>query len=282
MLHAIDAARPGLFDVDFAHTPRRDEAWWRIWSLFEKREAVVDGWAIGQAVRHAIGRCNTFTVAGKRQVWNEYRLFLHPADLDRVRPAVSHMVGELGELIREEIARHEAHTIGRIEVRLLSDSSRTIPPGRAQLACGLRADGEEVRREDGETTLRFDSQGRASVRDHGRSGEATLPSSAVVLRGGGQVVHLPEGRTVTLGRAAEPNPPDHLTVPGATRRVSRRHLEVHVDGAQVRVTALPDAATSVNGRPLSAAEVVAFTLAPGVPVPLVLANEVRVDLERAR
>lgn len=281
MLLPSDTSRPGLFDVDFAHAPRRTETWWKFWTLFEEREVLVDGWAIGQAVRSALGQCKAKTVGGKLQVWNEYRFFLHPADLDLLRPAVPHMIKELGELIRDEIARLEAHSLGRVEVRLLADGGRTLPQGRAQLACGLRADGEEVQRQDGERTLRFDAHGRGTFEDF-KDGERTLPSSAVVLRGSGQVVHLPEGRTVMLGRAADPNPDDHLTVPGATVRVSRRHVEVRVEGASVRLTGLPDAATVVDGRALGAEEVVQLTVTQGAPVVLLLANEVRLELALAR
>jgi hypothetical protein len=281
MLLPSDTSRPGLFDVDFARTPRRAARWWKFWSLFEEREPLVDGWAIGQAVRTALGQCRAYTVAGKLQVWNEYRFFLHPADLDLVRPAVPHMIKELGELIRDEIVRLEAHSLGRVEVRLLADGGRTLPQGRAQLACGLRADGEEVQRQDGERTLRFDAHGRGTFEDY-KGGERTLPSSAVVLRGSGQVLHLLEGRTVMLGRAADPNPDDHLTVPGATARVSRRHVEVRVEGASVRLTGLPDAATVVDGRALGAEEVVQLTVTQGAPVVLLLANEVRLELALAR
>lgn len=281
MLLPSDTSRPGLFDVDFARTPRRAARWWKFWSLLEEREPLVDGWAIGQAVRTALGQCRAYTVGGKLQVWNEYRFFLHPADLDLLRPAVPHMIKELGELIRDEIARLEAHSLGRVEVRLLADGGRTLPQGRAQLACGLRADGEEVQRQDGERTLRFDAHGRGTFEDY-NGGERTLPSSAVVLRGSGQVVHLPEGRAVMLGRAADPNPDDHLTVPGATARVSRRHVEVRVEGASVRLTGLPDAATVVDGRTLGAEEVLQLTLTQSAPVVLLLANEVRLELALAR
>jgi hypothetical protein len=281
MLTPADTSRPGLFDVDFAQAPRRAEGWLKFWTLFEEREALVDGWAIGQAVRGALGQCKAKTVGGKLQIWNEYRFFLHPADFELLRPAVPHMIKELGELIRDEIARLEAHTLGRIEVRLLADGGRTLPQGRAQLACGLRADGEDVQRQDGERTLRFDAHGRGTFEDY-KGGERTLPSSAVVLRGNGQDLHLPEGHTVALGRAREPNPPDHLTVPGATGRVSRRHVEVRVEGDTVTITGMPDAATTVNGRPLGAEDTTRLTLTQGAPVALVLAHEVRLELALAR
>ncbi len=277
MLAPLDSA--GHFDVDFARAGRPGTAWWKFSTLFAARRALVDGWAIGQAVRCAISKCEAYTVKEKLQLWNEYRFFLHPADLDAVRPAVPRMIADLSELLRSEIVRLEAVPLGAIEVRLLADTSGTIPQGRAQLACGLRADGVDVKRQDGETTMRFDTQGRAQ--NASSAGERTVPSSAVVIRGNGETLHLPDGETVVLGRSNDTDR-RHLTVPGHTPRVSRSHLQVRIAGTNVTVTALPNAATSVNGRALVANETVQVAVTPDAPVELLLANEVRVELALSR
>jgi hypothetical protein len=279
MITPLGSRQNGAFDVDFSKSPRQDDAWWKLWNIFRAPEAMVDGWAIGQAVLAALGTHRAAMPRGQRLVWNEYCFYLNPADFDLLRPAVPHMVQELGDILRERITEMNGHTVGRVEVRLVPETHQQVPSGRGQLTCALRADHEDVQRLDGERTIRFDAQGRGSVHDYRDGVEQTLPTSPVVLRGSGQQLHLPHRTTVTLGRAPEPNPSDHLTVPGATPRVSRRHLELHIDGTEVRLTGLEHALTTVNGRPLPAGETLTLTVTS--PVVLVLANEVRLELALA-
>jgi hypothetical protein len=253
--------RPDTFLVDFAAVSRGAKKLHE--RLFGPRgdAVVVDGWAVAQVVRGALAVCPTRSALGKPQLWNEFRLFLSREDHDAVRPLERALQADLGPMLYEELARRDGVTVGGFVVRLLVDDADEVRPGGGVLQCSHAPDPDAHGPAAGEVTVRLDKP-LAATRSRGgteRVGVATLrsPAGTVPLPSGG-------GRLV-VGRADPDAGPDHVAIPGASGRISRRHFAVAVADGQAEIT------REAGSNPVSVA---GQALAPGQSVTVALPVEV--------
>jgi hypothetical protein len=256
---------PDRFRVDFAHVKR--SSGWR--KVFEPRSVVVvDAWAIGQAVIAVLAACPFKSATGQPQVWNEFRVFLSRADHDRLRPIEASLQKDLGPLLYEELVRIIAVTVGALTVRLLVDDGDEVDAGSGILHARHMPDAEAPVPGAGEITVRLDKIKPAGPR-LSPGGPGTVPVGAVVVRAPGGEVVLRSGARHVLGRAHPDAGADHVALPGATGRISRRQLAVRVDGDHLEVSREPES------NPVTVAQ---SALAPGqtarepLPVEIVLSG----------
>jgi len=262
----LDVVGADLFRVHFLNAPRPRAG---LLAYFRPAPTVVDGWAIGQAIKAALRHCHVRNVRGNVQAWNEYRFMAAP-DMERLRPLQAVLNRDLADLLRDIISDLGAETIGDVAVRLLTEEGGDARPGEAMLRVAFRADAVRTADAPGEITVRYAPQHAASApAQTQRVGRARV-------RGPGGSITLPDRVRVVLGRAHDGAGDDHLPLPGASGRVSRRHVALLFDGDALEVTREPGAnPVRVAGRALD----------PGVPVrvplptQLVLGEDANVTVE---
>ncbi len=264
---------PDRFRVDFAQV-RRKSAWWKV---FEPRSVViVDAWAIGQAVIAALASCPFKSATGQPQVWNDLRVFLSRPDHDRLRPIEASLQKDLGPMLYEELVRLDAVTVGALTVRLLVDDADEVEPGAGILHVRHVPDADAPTPGAGEITVRLDKLKTAGPVLS--AGAGTVPVGAVVVRAPGGEVVLRSGARHVLGRAHPDAGTDHVAIPGATGRISRRQLAVRVDGEQLELAREPESnPVAVGGAPLAPGQVVREKL----PVEILLSGEMKLVVARA-
>jgi hypothetical protein len=261
----IDVVGADSFRVHFLNAPRPRVG---LLSWFRPAPAVVDGWAIGQAVRAALRHCNVRTVRGSVQAWNEYRFFMAAADVDRLRPLRAVLDRDLADLLREIISDLGAETIGDVAVRLVAEEGGDVQPGEAILRVAFAAD--TAADAPGEITVRYAPKRPASAAPQ------TQRVGRARVRGPGGAVTLPDQERVVLGRAHDGASADHVALPGASGRVSRRHVALRYDGDALEVTREPGA---------NPVRLAGHALEPGVavrvplPAQLVLGEDANVTVE---
>lgn len=226
------------FEVDFA-----DTGWvGRLWP-FGTRPAV-DPQGIAEAVLGAMRACELRSAHGAPLVWNEYRVFLAREDFDALRAVMGRTAAALDTLLRREIERLGAETVGEPVVVLRTDEALDIPLNRGVLEVGFA---ETQRRPDGpdQVTIRLGrpAPGVSEPAPGGSSAapgqpppprdEATLrvgPSSAggrpLRLRWGPHTALVPAGAVVRVGRPHADPPADFVALSGEqdNMRISRVHI----------------------------------------------------------
>jgi hypothetical protein len=267
----IERVGTDLFRAHFLKAPRPNASLWdRFWAWLSGRGAALDGWAIGQAVKSTIGHCDTRSVSGAFQIWNEYRVFMAPQDLERLRPMEALLRRDLVEMLHRAITDLGAETIGDVEIRLVPDEGGQTSPGVGMVRVAFRAPDARPPEAAGDVTIRF------KTKDPPGASSPTLRVGYARVRGPGGSVELPDGVRIVLGRAHEGASADHRALPGAGSKVSRRHVALLSTGGELEVTREPSSnPVRVDGRALSDGQTVRARL----PVPLVLADDVHVMVE---
>lgn len=268
----LKAEAPDRFRVAFAQA-RRGAAWRR---LLEPRGGVVvvDGYAVGQAVVAALAACPFKSASGKPQVWNEFRVFLSREDHDRLRPIEASLQAELGPMLYEELMRLDAVTVGALVIRLLVDDGDEIEAGAGIVHARHVPDAEAATPGASEITVRLDKpRPNAAATDVG-----TVPVGALVVRAPAGPVVLRSGAWHVLGRAHPEAAADHVAIPGASGKISRRQVAVRVEGDAVEIAREPESnPVAVGGAPLPPGQSVTTRL----PVELLLSNELLLVLAKA-
>lgn len=259
---------PDVFVVDFARARRTRKATFGqvLESAFVRTPVpvVVDGHAIGQAICRVMDACTFADVQGRAWLWNEYCVFLSREDHDRLRDVEDMLSHDLLALLNEEVLRRDARMPDGFLVRLLVDESNDVKPGRGVVRVRHRKDTGAAPTVAGEITMRSDRL-PGPVRDASPTERGVGPR----LVSAGGTVAVEEGRECVLGRADPSAGGGHVALPGATGKVSRRHVRVHVEGESVRVRREAGAnPVQVDGAPLAEGEEVSTSL----PVELVLSN----------
>ncbi len=259
---------PDSFLVDFARVKRarKSTLGQMLEGAFVRSSApvVVDGHAIGQAICRVMDACTFADVQGRAWLWNEYCVILSRADHDRLRDVEELLAHDLLALLNEEVLRREARMPDGFLVRLLVDEGDELPPGRGVLRVRHRKDTAQAPKVPGEITMRSDKLGSV-----GKGNAPTEREVGLRLVSAGGNVGIMESGWVTLGRADGGGGADQLALPGATAKVSRRHVSVRVVGEEVSVRREPGAnPVQANGRALAEGDVVSMSL----PVELVLSN----------
>ncbi len=253
---------PGTFLVDFSKAKRKKRA-----SLGAALEgvfvrvpapALVDGLAIAQAICAVMDACDFADVHGRVWLWNDYAVFLARADHDRLRDVEELLRRDLMVLLNEEIVRREARMPDGFQVRLLvSDEGEEIVAGAGVVRVKHAKDLGQTPAVPGEITMRSDR----IVKPSAPAPDTTDRDTGLRVRSGAGSATLPEGRRVCLGRAAPDAGADHVALPGAGGKVSRRHVGVLVKGAEAEVQREPGAnPVEVGGRALGDGESVTVAL----------------------
>lgn len=262
---------PDTFDVDFARVPRPRSTMDRILDLARPATTVrVDVFAIGQVVAAALDTCDFLGVEGRPLVWNEYALFLSRPDHDRLQALEEDLHKKVLQMLNTRMVARGADSAGPLAVRLLIDDENRIPSGRGVLRVRHTRDVAAIRALPGEITLRAD-------RPATRASDGTDRVLGLRVEAPGGTVPLPEGERVVLGRPDPDAAPDHLAIPGASTKISRRHVALRVDGAHVEVTREPNAnPVSVGASVLAAGNTVRVPL----PANLTLSGELALVVRR--
>ena len=272
----LQAESPDRFRADFSKVKRKG-SWWKV---FEPRGViVVDAWAISRAVTAAMVTCPFKSATGQPQVWNEYRVFLSRADHDRLRPIEASLQKDLGPLLYEELVRIEAVTVGALTVRLLVDDADEVEPGTGVVHARHVPDAEAAAPGAGEITVRLDKLGpKLTGGTLSAGGLGTVPVGAAVLRSPTGDVVLRSGARHVLGRAHPDAGTDHVAIPGAGPKISRRQASVRVDGEYVEVSREPDSnPVAVGGAALAPGQ----TTRERLPVEIVLSGgEMKLTVQR--
>lgn len=245
---------PDTFLVDFAKARRTRKASLgaSIESLFVRAPApvTVDGHAIAQAICGVMDACDFADVQGRPWLWNEYSLFLARPDHDRLREVEELLRSDLLALLNEEIVRRDARMPEGFVVRLLVDEADELGDGRGVLRVRHRKDLAVAPAAPGEITMRADKIARPAPRPP----DSTERDGGVQVRCGAGATSLAEGRPLVLGRAHPDNGPD-VALPGASGKVSRRHVSVTVRGGEAEFTRLLGSnPVEVGGRALAEGE----------------------------
>lgn len=248
-------ATADTFLVDFsrAKRARRASIGKSIETLFVRAPVpvTVDGHAIAQSICAVMDACEFSDVQGRAWLWNEYSLFLSRADHDRLRDVEELLRADLLTLLNEEIVRRDARMPEGFLVRLLVDEADELSEGRGVLRVRHRKDLAAAPVVPGEITMRADRIGKPAP----KAPESTERDAGLRVVSTAGSVGLPEGRAVVLGRAAPEVGLDHLALPGAGPKVSRRHLQVLVRGGEAEFTRLAGAnPVEVGGVPLAEGE----------------------------
>lgn len=271
----LKAEAPDRFRVDFAQVKRKG-GWWKVFE--PKAVVVVDGWAIGQAVVAALATCPFKSATGQPQVWNEFRVFLSRADHDRLRPIEASLQKDLGPMLYEELVRINAVTVGALTVRLLVDDADEVEPGAGILHARHVPDAQAPAPNAGEITVRLDKL-KPAAPSLSAGAVGTVPVDAVVVRGPKGDIVLRSGARHVLGRAHPDAGADHVALPGASGRISRRQVALRVDGDHLEIAREPDSnPVAAAGGPLQPGQSVREKL----PVEIVLSGgEMKLTVARA-
>ena len=99
--------------------------------------------------------------------------------------------------------------------------------------------------------------------------DSTERDAGLRVRSAGGSAAIPEGRRVSLGRAAPELDEGHVALPGAGTRINRKQVAVLVRGNEAEISREPGAnPVEVGGQPLAEGEGVKVTL----PVELSLSH----------
>ncbi len=231
-------ANAGTFLVDFSKARRSRKGIGKsIESIFVRAPApvTVDGQALAQAIVAVMDACDFTDVQGRAWLWNEYRIFLSRPDHDRLRDVEDALRTDLLSLLNEEIVRRDARMPEGFLVALVVDEGDELNEGRGVLRVRHRKDLAQAPVVPGEITMRADRIAKPAP----KAPESTERESGlrVVCEAGS--IGLPEGRPMALGRAAPDVGADHLALPGAGPRVSRRHISVTIRGNEAEIVRLP-------------------------------------------
>ena len=244
------------------------------------KAALVDGFAVGQALREVLRDCKDRDVEGRLQVWNDFRLFLNRKDYDSLRrraPALQH---QLAPALEDEVLRLKATYIGTPVLRLHADESGDVEPGHGVLQVDWNAnaaDGPGAKPVIGEVTVRLDKIGAA--KPEGAAGSKTLRAGSALLRHSKGTAQLVAGVTYIVGRGFPNSGPEHLAITGASPRISRRQLSLQVDeNKPVTATVTREAGdsnpVSVNGQSLAPGQGLRVQL----PAEIVLSGELTLEI----
>ena len=274
MIKALDDHR---YAIDFAAVKRPKAP--LLEALFGgPKEVIVDAYAVGQVLRAALRQCKNYDVEGRLQVWNEFRLFLCRREYEALRKMAPALQKQIGPALEDEVLRLKATYIGTPVLKLHVDEANEVEPGQGVLCVDWSADqvagGATVA---GEVTVRLDKVAQAPPT--GLGGSKTQRAGSAILRHPQGTVPLAAGVTYIVGRGAPNAGPEHVAIPGASSRISRRQLSLQIDENKpmsATITREPGDSNpvSVNGQ----------TLAPGeglkVPLPaqLVLSGELTLEV----
>ncbi len=280
---AVTALAPDLFRVDLAilAQSRPGSGFFSVpdpldWLRGKANAPVmVDPYLVARAILEVVGHCQVRSPAGGRLVWNEYLVFLAREDHDRLRPLEGLLHGELRPLLREQIKKLNAETVGEITVRLLVDEGEGQVAGTIQIRVKFVPAPQRQPTEKGEITIRVGLESSEhSPSSYGSITNTTGPEDPTVKAGPVPVGHLadgteripepgpgvrltwrggrvfvPMGKRVVLGRPHADPRGSFIALDGASSRISRRHCWVEPLNDVVEVGRLADAnPVQVHGR----------------------------------
>lgn len=257
----LPGPREGTFAIDFARVRRPGSGLWTSW--VGGGAAIVDGYAIAQAVVEAMDRCPNLSPMGKPQPWNEYRVFLARADHDALRELEGSLAEQILPLLEQRRLEREAEPVGNFAVRLLVDDADRVVRGQGVLDPRHARRTQAAKPAQGEITIRADRATSSSSPSTRRVTGATLSTP-------GGSVDLPVGVRVVLGRVGQG--PHHVALPGANDAISRAHAWVVLRADSVEVGRLPGAnPVSVEGTNLADGAATTVKL----PAEIVFSRELR-------
>lgn len=220
------------FEVDFLD----HGLWGKLWPF--GRPTAVDPHGIAQAIIQAMRACDLRSAHGAPLVWNEFRLFLAREDFDALRAVLGRTSAALDTLIRRELARLGAETVGEPVVVLRYDEAMDIPAHRGILEVGFN---ETQARPDGrdQVTIRLGRPVAAPAPDAPRADPAgaeapapdeTLPDlHPLRLRWGDQSVLVLAGTVARVGRPHAPAPPTFVPLLGTEDNMKINRVHVLLD-----------------------------------------------------
>lgn len=281
------AGDPSRFDVDWAALRSWRERWLG-------RPVIVDPLVVARAVCAVMRQCPSRGVRGRRLVWNEYSIFLHVDDWEHLRSLENTLTRELLGLVREELERLKAQTVGPLNVRLLNDEGGSVPRARGvikgdfvELLTRQRDVGEMTVREVGRLSRPMAEEQTEGVGERPAGGSAAptvaTPGAGlddVWITWPGGSVPLPRGTKVVLGRPHPSPTPNFVALTGAGQRINSRQVALEMAAAGVAITRLSEAnPVEVNGRSLQPGGRI---LADELPIRIVLSSGALVlDVHRA-
>ncbi len=247
---ALTRIADGRFRVDFERL-RPESLRDAVGRLVKPSPVEIDPYLVGRAIRATMRRCSSRNVGGQPLVWNEYKLFLSPADYDRLRPMTRGIDRELGAVIEDTLAELGADTPGDPVVRILVDDEVELPAGVGEIVAAFVDNARLAPGIDGQVTVRMPRSGRAAADG------APPPGGAGIFTGPNATRRVPEPdrdepppdrgwrsealrlewkegaaeiapyRTVEVGRPRPGSPADDfIPLTGAGRRINSRHLEI--------------------------------------------------------
>jgi hypothetical protein len=253
--------REGSFAIDFGRVRRPGTGLWK--RLVGGTDAIVDGYAIAQAVLEAMERCPNLSPMGKAQPWNEFRVFLSREDHDALRELEGSLAEQVLPLLEQRRLEREAEPVGNFAIRLLVDDADSIARGQGVLDPRHARRISSTEPAQGEITIRADKTGSSR-------GASTRRVAGAKLTTPGGSVDIPVGVRVVLGRVSQG--PNHVALPGADDSISRAHAWVVVGADSIEVGRMAGAnPLSVEGTSLADGA----TTKANLPVELVFSRELR-------
>jgi hypothetical protein len=208
-------------------------------------------------------QCEDRDARGQRLMWNHYRVFLSREDFDGMAPLVSMLQRDLGEVLREELAKHEAQLVGGLDVDLLVGEGRELPQGTATVQVAFRpwvaSDAAA-----GPVTVRLGRHAAPPpVEPTQRVVEPGAAGAGVRVTWPGGTALVGAGTRVVFGRPHQGAKGSFVALSGASNEINRRQLFVEPTGDGVLVGRVSDAnAVQVNGRLIQAGGQIAVSELP--------------------
>ena len=213
----------------------------------------VDPYLLARAITEVMRCCQMRSAAGRRLLWNEYRVILAGADFSQVRALEAVLQRDLRAVLSEEAGRLQAELVGELCVHVVADESSELPPGRAVVRVGFVPTAELAAPGRGEMTVRLQAVAGGVIHGAPAAGnEHTVPVGESVqvdpslgvpyhLEWPGGAVALRLGARVVAGRPHPGHPAEFVPLTGAPTTINKQHIWLIAMSSRVVVGRMPGA-----------------------------------------
>jgi hypothetical protein len=253
-MNGIRKLGPQAFDVDLGAFDGFLARWFG-------GPVAVDPFRVGSALRAVMGACDVRTATGRSLLWNDYRVFLRPADWEGLRALGRRTQEDLASILLEEVHRQNAEIVGVPLIRLLVDEAEggdAVAAGHVVVRVAFSEPADLAAVPDDGMTIRVGAPGARPAVAHvpapSRS-DATQrveePGPGARLAWPGGQAWAPLGARVLLGRPHDGAPPGFVPLVGAGATVNKVQAWIEVQRDGVRIGRLSQAnPVQVDGRVL--------------------------------
>lgn len=216
---------------------------------FTKSESVdVDPYLIARALGEVMRRCEFRSAAGRKLLWNDYRMVLARSDFELLGPFGQTLDRDVREALLATARQFGGELLGPMRVTLVADESNELPRGEAAVRTAFLPAEDFAPSAPGERTIVMD--GSDAVFETAVVADVRL-DTAYLLRWAHGNAGLPTGSFAIVGRPHPGAPAQFISLVGASPKINKQHARISTGHSTIRVARLPSAnPVEVNGRAL--------------------------------